>query len=373
MDVAAIQSDSFLEYVSSLRQRYSSEDSGALSANNGFVDVVSLYPSIIDPGAVWRLTESGIVQIEGEIAWGVFTATRYNGSTQVNKDVDYTMYVYESYREYIQNNFTDEKQDEHMTKLHGLIAKAMEEIAEGYSSDIGSFLEEYGFNGENDTLKQSVFAVFEERLSSKSGVSLADFDITVPESKSENLYSMDDIIALSFMREATIGANNEVMYSSAREDYPARFANYAMKKESIYNAFSISDSAKDKIETIFSKRVNDIINEWNKNAAKKSAMGYMSEELQAKFAPFDNGLILQVVNSILESMRDGLSSFDVLKKAGYLNSFFKEADKHGLQDHQSYGERNLADNFNWFLTRLGRASQVPTDSISWTKNSNWVA
>ena len=63
---------------------------------------------------------SGMERVEGAIAWSVFKATRYNGSTQIGVDIDYTVSAYLTYREYIQNNFTSEERDEHMAKLHEL-------------------------------------------------------------------------------------------------------------------------------------------------------------------------------------------------------------------------------------------------------------
>ena len=383
-------SDTFRQYAKAATDYLSSTTSPRSSVIADLEDKVNvnlgfLYPSFLDPGAVWERTDepvtyeingesrqSNIKLVENAVNWNIFKATRYNSSTQIGVDIDYTVSVYQSYKEYIQENFTGEERDTNLAKLHELTAQAMKNIADGYSSEMGGFFEQYGVTGERDLLKDSILAWFSESLSEKSGVLLADFGISAPENNTGNLYSRDDIFALEFMYQATVrsGGISSHFGNFSREDYPASFVGYAIKMESIYNAFSVSDSLKDKFETVFFNRVNDHIDLVNEINAKKietmSAYGPVPKDLLAQYAPFDKEAILQVVKNVLESLRSGISATDAVAKTDYFDIYFKGSNPLNMPSS------TLADEFNWFLTQMGFISQR-SENINWTKSKEWVA
>jgi len=381
-------SDTFRQYVREAGSYYASTSSFGPYMGNATdgtnISVGYKYSYFLDPGAVWERTDEPVTyEINGEyyqsnlkradnaINWSIFQHISYNASTQIGVDIDYAVSVYQTYKKYIQDTFTGEERDEYMAKLHELIAQAMKDIANGYADEMGSFLEKYGVKGEHNALKESIFALFEERLMAKSGVSLDDFGIATSEHKSKSLYSIDDIFALGFMQEATFAATGTTPVFT-REDYPAGFLSYAMKKESIYEVFSVSDSARDKIETVFFKRIGDIIDERNDSYAKelqhlRGLYGHVTEEQLARYAPFDKEHILQIVNNVLENMNSGLSAMDALKKTDYFQAFFTRTEAVGFLS----GYASLADIFDEFLTNVGRIRQLK--NIDWTKSMNLVA
>ena len=348
---------------------------GGLEVQAGY-----LYASFSDPGAVWEFTSASggtvklegafehasriargaeLTRVEGEIAWYVFDVSRSQGGTQISMDIDYMMSMYQTYKEYIQSNFTDDALNANMSKLHELTDKAIGNIAQGYANETGNFLAQYGFEGEQDTLKASIVNYFWESLSAKQGVSPADYGISVSENGSGNLYSMDDIHALIYMQLATERHHYDPY--DTREEYPANYFSYAMKKESIYNTFSVGDSAKNMIETVFTSRINSLIDERNKANAQALALhnvydiSGVSEETRARLAPFDKEAVWQVINSFMESTRSGLSYLDSMEKIGLLNAFYKT---------------NSVGDFNEFFTQLGRVSQM--ENLDWTKSREWV-
>ena len=391
MDVTSIQSCAFYQYLQrseSLSRNGSS--STVVGSNVTDINVGYLYPHV-DPGAVFERTfEGGIVEFEGEqyyhsgvtrvenaISWTTFQFTRYSGGAQIGTDIDYTAHVYNTYKEYINSTFTGEERDAHMAKLHELTAQAIENIANEGADDIGGFLERYGFAGEKDILKQSIFALFEESLSSKSDVRLADFGIAFSENKSENLYSMDEILAFKFTQLTAVGAQHN---NFTREEFPAQLINCAMKKESIYEAFLISDPVKDKLETLFSKRINEFLDAVNKNNAEilsKMPLDKLPFELaeteKARLAPYDKEAIWKIINSVVESMRSGLSAMEALENTDYLNAFFK-GNVHSKQYAADYGEpeQTLFVSLKRFLGYMGSISQLSTKQIDWTTSVHWM-
>jgi len=404
MDVASTQSvpyiDPFTEYVKTL-SRYSSVTNNQLGLNP-----TTLYATFDDPGRVWERTSeayvvevdgeryfhSGLQRAEGAINWGFWDHVRYTGQTGV--DIDHAVSAYESYREYIQNNFTGEERDENMAKLHELTAQAIKNITEGYADGFGGMLEEWGIKGEKSVIKESILAWFNESLSAKSGVSLANFGISVPENESGNLYTKDDIFALNFMGMALGGGVSTFSSHLAggmdvsgfnhpftREDYPAVFISSAIKMELLYTVFSVSDSLRDKFETAFYNNINRDVDRLNNGYVefreRLYAYGTGSregfEELLAKTAPIDKEPILQVAKSALESLRSGVSAMDVITKAGYFDTFFKKSDNKDDFDKSlgySTGVRTLVDDINWFFSQMGIARQR-IENIDWTITNCW--
>ena len=310
-------------------------------------------------------TLPGMTLIEDAVSWHhISFGFRYGGSsTQLGAYIDYATALYELYRDYIQNNFTGDEQDAHLATVRELIGQGMEKIAESCAADLENFLGEYGFKGEKGALKESVLNLYEESFSKKLGMSLVDFGIFMSEHKSENLYTLNDILSLGFMKEASLSSvGQNIPQHLTRDDYPAKFIAYAMKKESIYNAFSVSDSTKDKIETIFFTNVNNVIDEWNNNYYK--TLGWpMSSENRARIAPFDKDPILQAINIAVEDMRAGLSPQDVVEKSDYSYSFFKSD---GKSTGYSYEQPTLAGRFNYFLEELGLIHRLLVTGIDWT-------
>jgi len=326
---------------------------GERSLDSAQAALMAVFQSGIQDGINWAGIEFGFQFRSG------------SDGAQVGAAIDYTLAVYERYREYIQSNFTGEEFDKHMAMLHELIARNMEKIADGYADNIGAFLEKYGVESEHNVLKESIFALFDESLSAKSGVSLADFGISAPDNKSGNLYSMDEILALAFM-QAPAG-KGVPLNRDRRDGTPEGLIVYALKKEFIYEAFSISDSVKGKIETVFSNSVNSFIDDWNKSYEKQMSMpgaNTYSKDFLAKIAPYDRELVWQDINEILENMRSGLSVVDALKKTGWFDVFIKEVDTTKFENY--FGESSLADDFNSFLTQMGLIRQLSIEGIDWT-------
>jgi len=296
-------------------------------------------------------------------------------SEQIGLSPSYTLALYEQYKEVIQNIFTDIEQDELMVKLHGFIAQNIEKTANAYVDEIGGFLEEHGFKNEENTLKESVLTLYEE-VFAKLDMSLADVGIFVSENRSGNFYSSDDLHALAFMSKAVLTGLNYHDGSNdyTRDEYPAPFVLYAAQKESIYQAFSVSDSVRNKIETAFSNRVNNVINETNKNNQQyiEKRYNYSSTPLTAEelsnYAPFDKEPIWQVVNDFIEDLQSDMSIADALKKTDYFNTFFKDQ----TQNDNVPGLVTLASVFNRLTHDLGLVSKLLIEGIN-KKNVEWTA
>ena len=181
----------------------------------------------------------------------------------------------------------------------------------------------------------------------------------------------------------------------SRDEYAANFVLYAMQKESIYTAFSVSDSARNKIETVFSSRVNGMIDEMNRNNAEilrnykdlMKSYGQTPEESQmALLAPYDKSSILQTINNVVENMRSGASAQDILEKTGYFHTFFKDTVEHKnastiagfeairkftgrtieFKPSQPFMPASLAGWFNSLTQQLGLGSQLTMKGISVT-------
>ena len=385
MELAAIQaivtSDAFREYVKTLPIIGGKPYVEGEAEESGGKDTISwgvLFPSLNDPGAVWGQTDDGSWgRVEGAINWTPFSNNfhrLYNGVIGIGVDIDYTVSAYQSYKEYIQNNFTGEERDEYMAKLHELVAQVIEHIAGAFANDVGNFFEKHSVAGEKDLLKESLLAWFNESLSAKSGVSLVDFGMSVPENESGNLYSKDEIYAMGYMMLATGAAGDLGPRTFTHKDYPAMFINAAIQMESIYNAFSVRDSLKDKFETILFDKINKTLDVANENFAKQreiiSAYGG-TEQALARWAPIDKESILQITKNVLEDLRNGLSAMDVIMKAGYLDTFFKDL---GFGDPKlmtySIGVQTLADDFNWFSAQMSSIKQRSAN-IDWKNTGGW--
>ena len=303
-------------------------------------------------------------------------------NTQIGAAIDYTAAVYEKYAEYIQSNFDGDERDKHMTTLHEIISQIMEKMADKYANDMGGFLEEYGVSGEKGVLKESVFAAYEEKFSAKLGMSLSDFNISAPDNTSGNLYSMDELLALGFLQGNSMPGSGGL--SGQGQDwhntYMAGFIQSAMKKESIYEAFSVSDSVKDKIETVFSNRINSRIDEHNKRYEEEMSKGFTySEEWMANITPFNKETIWQIINGVLENMRSGMSAMEAVEKADSARNFTSTYGKtYDLFDVffrkydivNNYGwdndDINMATSHNKFLYQMGLIHQLSVNGIDWT-------
>ena len=332
-------------------------------------------------------TAFNINNVEGSINWGLLEyTTTFNLNTQLNANIGYTSDLYEMYKEYIQSNFTGEEQDANMTKLHELISHRIERIADQFSDNIGNLLTDYAIGGEKDKLKNSVLMLTEESLSMKLAMSLVDFGIIVSKDKPENLYSSDDLNALGFMKKATDVAGallsspdrNGVVFT--RDEFPAQFILYGMQKESIYSAFSVSDSVKDNIETVFFRCIDRVIDTINDDYATTiqellDLYGTLNEEQKTFYVPFDKEPIWPDINRTVENMRSGMSAQEVLKKSDYYYSFFKDINyydnhyKAGFplsQNWQVLMPTTMVGMYNNFTTQLGLGSQFTMNGIDRT-------
>lgn len=233
-----------------------------------------------------------------------------------------------------------------------------------YVDNIGGFLDEYGVYGEKGVLKESVFAVYGENISAKIGISLTDFGVSIPDNKSGNIYSLNEILALAFMQEASFAIT-----PLTHEDHVVELITYAMKKELIYEAFSINDSVRDKIETVFTKCVNDVIDKWNDNYYEMMRKGYYLSQELVPFNEEDRKRIWQIVNSVLDDIRSGMSAMEALKETGYFSSFVKETPPPyncGVPIYINLDTRSLAGLYNKFLNHIGLIGQFSIKGIDKT-------
>ena len=139
-------------------------------------------------------------------------------------------------------------------------------------------------------------------------------------------------------------------------------------------------------ETVFSNRVNEIIDMQNEAFAKNLAvvMSYFRgspEELgnlKARYASFDKGAIWQAINGLLENMHSGLSAMTAIEKTDYFDTFFKKAEHAFPQSQNEYhisfygAGSNLAGDFNGFLAQMDFIRQFSVEGIDWTKKNNLV-
>jgi hypothetical protein len=319
--------------------------------------------------------QSNTGQADNVLNWNFFLEMRFTSIEQTGVDINNVVSTYLTYKDYIQNNFTGEERDAQMAKLNDMAAVAMEQLARGFSDEMGDFLEKYGLSGEKSILKESVFLWFEEVLKENSGASdkdasLSDFGIAVSSEESAVFYGRDDINALIQLKAATDSPITGMSVTSRRENFPTGFLNYAMQKEAIYDAFSVSDFAKEKMETVFSRRVDEAIDEKNESYDKKleklrDRYGYVTDEQLARYAHLDKELIRQVIDSFLENMKSGMTADDAYEKTDYFQNSI--AGEQGSRD----GNSSPAAGSKYFLPELGRSGKPM--SISLPTGKEWIA
>ena len=101
--------------------------------------------------------QSNTGQADNVLNWNFFLEMRFTSIEQTGVDINNVVSTYLTYKDYIQNNFTGEERDAQMAKLNDMAAVAMEQLARGFSDEMGDFLEKYGLSGEKSILKESVF------------------------------------------------------------------------------------------------------------------------------------------------------------------------------------------------------------------------
>ena len=339
-----------------------------------------------------RTDESAIYEINGKhrqlnmnraengINWSFFQEMCFTSIEQTGVDINNIVSMYLTYKEFIQDNFTGEERDAQMAKLHELTSGAMERLANGFSDDMGDFLEKYGLTGEKSILKESVYLWFEEILAEnsdaflkeKSEASLSDFGLAVSSEEFAVFYSKDDINALIQLRMSTDSSIAGVSGAFKRENFPIGFLNFAMQKEAIYDAFSVSDFAKEKMETVFYGRVDEVIDERNDSYDKKlqrllDRYGSVTEDQLERYAHFDKELIRQLIGSFLGSVKSGMQAEDAYEKTDYFQGLVAGESKEGLNN----GNSSPVGGFKYFMPELGRSDR--SININLPTSRKWIA
>ena len=197
------------------------------------------------------------------------------GADDFSREVDYLASRYVAVENKIKSTTTGDAQAEQLKKLNEMYQSALNEIAEGYSGIVGSFLEENGVSGEKDKIYSSIVSGVESKideyrktlsenttLESLKGTQdqwLLDDDAyvasvlresardtaTVQDNAADAPYTLSDLDALGQYASALSSMekpNNSNIYTMDEARIGLEFSMLAMKTDVLRNSGNISDT-----------------------------------------------------------------------------------------------------------------------------------
>ena len=263
-----------------------------------------------------------------------------------SRKVDYLTSRYVAVENKIKSTTTGDAQAEQLKKLNEMYQSALNEIAEGYSSIVGSFMEENGVSGEKEKIYSSIISGAESKIeeyrNALSGNAtleglkgtqdqwLLDDDAYVASVLRESAgaaeaaqvnaanapYTLEDLDALGQYASALSAMekpNNTNVYMMDEARIGLDFAMLAMKTDTLKSSGRISGAMSDLLQKTMDGFMQSFLDRLDDQLSAKRKEGLAAGD-KVGFAALDRNVVWDVYDQTMQQYRSGADAMQALIK-----------------------------------------------------------